>query len=69
MGTCKAADKSKKHDICKRVKYRSKLPDERYINPGDEQVTFEHLADVDYLKLCKKGFIKPVATSKATKDG
>lgn len=54
-----AADKTKKHEILFRLKYKSHTPEARYIDPGQEQVTFEHLADADYLKLRKKRFIQP----------
>lgn len=66
MAIPKASDKTKIHDILKRIKYRSKLEGQRYIDPGEEQVTFEHLDDAGYLKLVKKKFIKPAATAGKT---
>lgn len=56
-------DKTKLHDITKRIKYQSRLPGARYIDPGTEQVTFEHLSDTDYLLLRRKRIIKPAAAA------
>ncbi len=68
-----AKNKEKKHDVLKRLKYRSKLPGERYIDPGQEQVTFDHLSDADYLLLLRKHIIRPAAPApaktKQSKDG
>jgi hypothetical protein len=55
-------DKTKPHDIVKMtIKYRSKLDGERYIAPGAEQATFEHLSDADYILMRRKNLIRPVA--------
>ncbi len=48
------------HDVLARIKYRSHLDGERYIDPGTEQVTFEHLDDTGYQLLLMKNIIKPV---------
>lgn len=44
------------HVILKRVKYRSRLPNERYIDPGTgELVTFEHIEDWRNYKALRDG--------------
>jgi hypothetical protein len=44
------------HVILKRVKYRSRLPGERYIDPGTgELVTFEHIEDWRNYKALRDG--------------
>lgn len=67
MATPKATEKIKKHDVNFRLKYKSGLPECRYIDPGEDQVTFEHLDDAGYLRLRRKGYISPVDATK--KDG
>lgn len=59
-----ASEKTNKHEVLKRLKYRSKLPGERYIDPGAELVTFEHLSDVAYLLLRRKKTIRPAVAGK-----
>lgn len=48
------------HEILSRVKYRSHLTGQRYIDPGVETPTFEHLADADYQLLLIMKIIRPV---------
>lgn len=69
MATISPSDKIKKHDVLKRLKYQSGTPQARYIDPGAEQVPFDHLSDADYLLLRKKRVIAVAATSKTAKDG
>lgn len=52
------------HDVLVRIKYRSHLEGERYIDAGAEQVTFEHLSDADYQLLLMKKIISPATASK-----
>lgn len=61
-------DKTKPHDIVKMtIKYRSHLEGQRYIEPGAETVTFEHLSDADYILMRRKNLIRPVAETAAAK--
>ena len=62
-----ASKKAEKHDVCKRLKYRSHLDGMRYIEPYSEQVTFEHLEDADYLLLIRSKKIKLAETKPAPK--
>lgn len=62
-----ASNKEKKHEVCKRLKYRSHLDGVRYIDPYTEQVTFEHLDDADYLLLIRSKKIKLAAEKPAAK--
>jgi hypothetical protein len=55
------------HPVLKRIKYRSKLDGQRYIDPGQEEVTFEHLADEDYALLRKKNIIGEPGTAAPAK--
>jgi hypothetical protein len=55
------------HEVLTRIKYRSHLDGERYIEAGAEQVTFEHVSDADYQLLLMKKIIKPV-TAVANKE-
>ena len=60
MDTDLAKQKALPHDILRMtVKYKSHTPDARYIVPGAEQVSFEHLSDDDYRLMIKKGLIAP----------
>lgn len=74
MATIDPKDKTKPHDIVKMtIKYRSHLDGQRYIEPGAETVTFEHLSDADYVLMRRKNLIKPAAepakASAAKKEG
>jgi len=56
------------HVILKRVKYRSHLPDERYIDPGTgELVTFKHIADWRNYKALRDGGHIRLATAEEIK--
>lgn len=49
-------EKAQPHVILQRVKYRSRLPGERYIDPGSgELVTFEHIEDWRNYKALRDG--------------
>ena len=61
--------KSKPHEVLKRIKYRSGYADSRYIDPGEEVVTMEHLDDSGYALLVKLKYIAPVKTKSPAKDG
>lgn len=66
MAAIDPKDKTKPHDIVKMtVKYRSHLDGERYIKPGEEQVTFEHLSDADYILMRRKNLIRPAVETAA----
>lgn len=49
-------EKAQPHVVLRRIKYRSKLPDERYIDPDTgELVTFEHIEDWRNYKFLRDG--------------
>ncbi len=54
------SNKSKKHDVLKRVKYASHFDKKKteYLDPGQKQVTLEHLSDTDYELLIRKRVYK-----------
>jgi len=60
-------NKKKKHDVLRRIKYRSRLKGERYINPGDEQITLDHLSDTDYLTGLKCKLYTPASAKSGGK--
>lgn len=49
--------KAQPHPVLRRIKYRSGLEGQRYIDPGTEEVPFDHLDDVGYQLLLKKKII------------
>jgi hypothetical protein len=57
------------HEVLTRIKYRSHLPGERYIDPGAETPTFEHLDDTGYQLLLMKNIIRPVGAGAAAPEG
>lgn len=63
-----ANEKTKPHNILKRIKYRSHLDGMRYINPGQEVVPFDHLSDRDYTMLRRKRIISPVVEIAADEE-
>jgi hypothetical protein len=68
-GVAKYQEEQKRpHVILRRVKYRSHLPDERYIDPGTgELVTFEHIADWRSYKALRDGNHIRLATAEEIK--
>lgn len=51
------------HEVLRRIKYRSHLEGERYIDPGVETPPFDHLSDADYQLLLMKKIIRPVGAA------
>ena len=61
-------EQSRPHVILRRVKYRSHLPGERYIDPGTgELVTFEHITDWRNYKALRDGGHVRLATAEEIK--
>lgn len=57
------------HEVLQRIKYRSHLSEQRYIDPGTETPTFEHLDDVGYQLLLTMKIIRPVGQAAPTEEG